>query len=407
MRVLHVLSDLDQKSGGPLRAVLDLSAAAIHHGLNSEVLGFGPICIPDNPLPKQLIHSLPTSFGRKFAYCPELRDWCEANLRYYDGVVLHGMWSYPLWRVSKQCLRSGTPYACFPHGMLDIWSVRKQGFLKHLKKTIYWELIEKHILAGACEVFFTTERELENARRTFPFPQHGRILVPYGMATAPPVAASSPANAVRQPRTARVALFLGRVHPKKNVETLIRAWALARPPQEWRLVIAGPASAPYLRRLRALVNRLKLDRAVEFTGHVSGAAKRYLFRRAEWFLLPSYQENFGIAVLEAAAAGCAITISREVYLSDYFPSPSEVLSTELDDWVAFLKNRMPDREWRHTVANATQRTLAARFDFEKVTRAWAETLQGTFKPVSERASAEARSSVAGAAYGKGPGGFVA
>src|ERR1017187_9331323 len=143
MNILHVVGSLDQWSGGPLRAVLDLSAMALPRGLNSEIVGFGPIAVPDNPLPVGLIHCLPTRGPASYGYAPDLRQWCRENLKRFDVVMLHGMWSYANWAVSQECLAAGLPYIIFLHGMLDLWPVRGQGIWKRLKKTFYWHWREK------------------------------------------------------------------------------------------------------------------------------------------------------------------------------------------------------------------------------------------------------------------------
>src|SRR3954454_3797728 len=77
-RILHVLASLDQRYGGPLRAVLDLCAAGESLGVTSEVLGFGPLNVPDNPFPPERIHHLPST-GR-YCHSAELRPWLRKHL---------------------------------------------------------------------------------------------------------------------------------------------------------------------------------------------------------------------------------------------------------------------------------------------------------------------------------------
>jgi len=99
------------------------------------------------------------------------------------------------------------------------------------------------------------------------------------------------------------------------------------------------------------VNELGLREHVRFTGFVTGRDKAYLLRRSDWFLLPSKQENFGIAVLEAVEQDCAIAISDRVYIAESFRPDSEVLPLTMKDWVEFLRVRMIDQRWRsQTVA---------------------------------------------------------
>ena len=222
-----------------------------------------------------------------------------------------------------------------------------------------------------CASFFTLKRELRNATETFALPECTRLLVtPYGVAPRPLNCLKEPSARVNQGAHSKVALFLGRVHPKKRPDLLIKAWRGAGVGHEWRLVIAGDGDKAYLARLRKLVRLLKLEDVIQFVGAVAGADKQYLFQRASWFLLPSEQENFGIAVIEAIQAGCAIAVSDQVYLSDEFPAGSEILPVRLDAWVKFMHERMPDEIWRSSQARRVSEVLLPKFDSVKVAENW-------------------------------------
>lgn len=372
MKVLHVMPSLRQSYGGPLRAVLDLSARAAQFGLDSHILGFGPVDIPDNPLPMEAIHSLPITWSNRYCYSAGLNRWLRENITKFDGVVLHGMWTYPNWAAAAACRRLAVPYACFPHGMLEPWAVYKQGAWKLSKKLAYWKLIEESIFREARSVFFTTERERSLAEATFHMGGAHLILVPYGMETEP----IEPSAVTMQqfPDSWRVTLFLGRIHEKKNIAFLIDAWAAARPPAEWHLVIAGSGDDRLLAQLKKQVTRHGLDDHIHFTGFVAGADKSYLLRRAEWFVLPSRQENFGIAVLESIAAGCPVAISDQVFFAEMLHEKSEVLPLSMEAWVRFISERMQDLNWRNELMALDSRHLQVNLNIEKISRDWAHTL---------------------------------
>ena len=379
MRILHVLPSLDQRYGGPLRAVLDLSARSIALNLDSEVLGFGPVSIPDNPFPPEKIHKLPIGFPPSYAAAPGLPNWIAANLSRFDGVILHGMWLYPNWAFRKACRRAKIPYVCFPHGMLEPWAFYGQGLYKAVKKTVYWLLRERSIFKHASAVFFTTERERKLARETFTLPATSFIVVPYGVDCVGGGRSAEPANPdLKISATRKVALFLGRVHPKKNVDLLIEAWAGAKPDPSWLLIVAGHGEAAYRRKLEQIVTRYRLQDQVRFVGAVAGADKAYLFGRASWFLLPSSQENFGISVLEAINARCPVVVSDQVYLSDDFHAHSEVLPVRLDAWIEFLRDRMPDEQHRQRLVQMDRDYLVPKFSIDTVTRNWTTTIVKVF-----------------------------
>jgi glycosyltransferase involved in cell wall biosynthesis len=378
MRVLHVLPSLDQSYGGPLRAVLDLSAHSQSTVFQSDILGFGLPNIPDNPVPWKQIHSLKASFPRGYCYSRVLPKWLHANLYLYDGVILHGMWLYPNWAVSRACRALRKPYIYFPHGMLEPWSVFRQGPLKAVKKVVYWQLFERKIVEGATTAVFTTQREQQLASATFTLPKVPSTVVPYGVAVAgDPVNRPSNASLLLRPEES-IALFLGRLHPKKNLPFLIRAWANARLGPTWRLLVAGPGERSYVSKLQRLARTLGVGQQVSFVSMVSGSDKSYLLQHAKWFLLPSQQENFGNAVLEAIQHGCPVAVSDQVYLSEFFHEAAEVLPLSHDAWVDFIRHRMTDERRRFQIIEMDRTHLLARFNIAKVSKQWAESLTEIF-----------------------------
>ena len=378
MRILHVLQSLDQQYGGPIRAVLDLSARSVPLGLESEIVGFGLVSIPDNPLPGERIHELPISFPRCYNYSRGFSGWLEENLGRFDGVILHGMWLYPNRAAARACRRARVPYVCFPHGMLEPWALYGQGPVKAVKKSVYWLLRERMVFRDASAVFFTTERERSLAQRTFALPDTSFIVVPYGVDRAGVVPGLPDRPEIGIPANRKMALFLGRVHPKKNVHFLVEAWAKSGMGPNWELVIAGPVEPAYRRTLDHLIQIYNIQAQVRFVGAVSGNDKSYLLGRASWFLLPSKQENFGISVLEAVNAGCPVAISDQVYLSDYFHDKSEILPLQMEAWVGFLRDRMPDEQHRQAMVRLDREFLVPKFSMDAVTRNWARTINEVF-----------------------------
>jgi glycosyltransferase involved in cell wall biosynthesis len=374
MRILHVTGSLEQKAGGPVRALLDLSARAFAHGLHSEIVGFGPFNIPDNPLPREYIHALPVQFPRRYWYSRQARSWARKNLPRYDGIVLHTPWLYPNWVFAQEAARMRIPYACFPHGMVEPWPVYKQGPWKALKKALYWQTRERWIWARAKCIFFTTAREMDRARATFTISHRSLIVIPYGVDVITRKIELPENRSLTQADDRQIALFLGRLHPKKNVELLIEAWAAAKTPGCWHLVIAGPGEPNYVGRIRALIERRGLAAHVHLFDLVTGRDKEYLLSRADWFLLPSRHENFGIAVLEAMGRECAVAVSNEVHIAEYFHDDSVVLPLELESWTRFMRTGMLDPRLRKRIVELDGRLVLPKFGVEKVAADWARAL---------------------------------
>jgi glycosyltransferase involved in cell wall biosynthesis len=378
MKVLHVLSSLEQSYGGPLRAILDMSARGSDFGVEAHVVGPGPLDVPDNPLPSNAIQSLPLGFPRSYRYAPQLRAWLRRNLHTYDGVVLHGMWTYPTWAAYRECQKIGKQYICFPHGMLEPWPVLGQGRLKAAKKLIYWRLRENEILRHGAAVLFTSQRESQLSQSTFSLPRMRRVVVPLAVSVIQDCVAKPDNPRIEIREGLKAALFLGRLHPKKNVAFLVRAWAESQPPDDWMLVLAGPGEPGYVQSLVQLIEELNLEGKVVLTGLVTGRDKAYLFQRSSWFLLPSSQENFGIAPLEAILYGCPVVLSDRVYLSEFLHDRSEILPLTSQAWTEFFRYRMGDEVRRQSLIDLDRRFVASRFEVDRVAREWALVLRDLF-----------------------------
>lgn len=378
MKVLHVLPSLDQESGGPLRSVFSLASFAQVYGLESEVVGVGEVHVQDNALQNSLIHSCRGGAKSLYSYSPFLRRWLRSNVKRFDGVVLHGMWVYPNWAAAQECIRSDVPYACFPHGMLEPWAVSGQGWWKLLKKHIYWHLAEKKVFYRAEGALFATRREYELARTVFRLSCLSAILPPFGVDTTAELAANSPSERVLKATAYKYVLILGRIHPKKNLSFLFRAWAQSKKQEGWRLVVAGPGEDGYVIALKNLAKSLEIQNDVIFMEFVSGDDKRYLLQNAKWLVLPSKQENFGIVVLEALQNGCPVAISDQVFLADELKSGAVTLKLRLDDWIRFFSGKMSDESYRRKCVETGRESVSCNYNIRTIAKLWVAALGALF-----------------------------
>jgi glycosyltransferase involved in cell wall biosynthesis len=231
-------------------------------------------------------------------------------------VIVNGIWQYHT-LAARRAIAGRRPYVVFAHGMLDPYFMRRFP-LKHLKKLPYWILFERKNLDLAEAVCFTSEEEMRVAGEGFPFRSHfKRIVVPYGT-----IGPQGEPEALKQaffnacPSIAGKAylLFLGRVHPKKGCDLLLEAYARTSP-QNIELVMAGPDEVGWTSELSEQASRLGISAKVHWTGTLRGDAKWGAFYGAEAFILPSHQENFGIAVADALACGTIPLISDKVNIA--------------------------------------------------------------------------------------------
>ncbi len=241
--------------------------------------------------------------------------WLRSNASRYNAVIVNGIWQYHSFGTWQALHGTQTPYVLFTHGMLDPW-FKKEYPLKHAKKWMYWPWAEYRVLRDARAVLFTCEEERRLARESFWLYKCNEVVVSYG--TAKP---EGDAEAEKREFLAhypdlqgkRLALFMGRIHPKKGCDLLIEAYAkvLGQDP-DWHLVIAGPDQVGLRENLHYRAAELGIAPRITWTGMLSGTMKWGALRSAEVFVLPSHQENFGIAVAEALAAGTPTLISNKV-----------------------------------------------------------------------------------------------
>ena len=373
MQILHVLDSIDPRYGGPVRAVVDLSERAREHGIESHYAAFAPM-VPKHPVP--YTHIFKTEWPSSYRYCRDFVPWLHKNLSRFDGVVLHSLWLYWGWAASRECARLRVPYACFPHGMLEPWPVRGQGWKKRIKKELYWKWRESKVIAGARCLLFTTSRELHLAKRTFRLPQIPMFVVPYGSSTSTRPVGSKP-EGLQHLEGRKYVLFFGRLHPKKNPELLIRAWAQAAP-KDWLLILAGPSEPKYRERLKKLVTQFEMNNRVQFLDFVDGARKAWLLTNASWFVLPSSQENFAVAVLEAIQHGCPAAVSDQVAIAEKLPAQTPKLRTILEDWVTFFREQASDENFRTQIRDAQARLAREHFNMETLAHGWSDALLRAF-----------------------------
>jgi glycosyltransferase involved in cell wall biosynthesis len=271
-----------------------------------------------------------------------------ANCTRFDGVIVNGIWQYHA-LAARRAVAGRRPYVVFAHGMLDPY-FRNHYPLKHLKKLIYWTLYEGKNLHLAESVCFTSDEEMRTAAEGFPLWSFKKSVVPYG--TIGP--SGEPALLKRAFQAACPAaaakpflLFLGRLHPKKGCDLLLEAFARTAP-EGMDLVITGPDEVGWMAELQAQAARLGLANRVHWTGALRGDAKWGAFYSAEAFILPSHQENFGIAVADALACGTIPLISDKVNIaSDVAADGAALVQSDTIEGTARLIERfvaLPDTE---------------------------------------------------------------
>jgi glycosyltransferase involved in cell wall biosynthesis len=343
-------------------------------GYIGEVVTFDD---PEAPFLKDIefpIHALgPVS--TTYGYNNRLVPWIKANRHRYDGVVVNGLWQYCGLAARRALSGTATPYLVFSHGMLDPYF--KRAFpLKHLKKWHYWLLAEYWNLRRAYRVLFTSETEKQLAEESFWLHRWNPFVVPYGAkgpAGDPETLKQSFFEKCPQVQGKRHLLFLGRIHRKKGCDMLIDAFAeVAASNPDLHLVMAGPDQQQWSVDLQEVAAKAGIADRIHWPGMITGDAKWGAFYAAEAFILPSHQENFGIAVAEAMACGTPVLLADKVNIAEEIAADGAGLM-ELDTpegtlrllqrWIA-----MPAHE-RSRMAEQALHSFRLRYDSQQTARA--------------------------------------
>jgi glycosyltransferase involved in cell wall biosynthesis len=247
---------------------------------------------------------------REFAYSRALTAWLGRNMDRYDLVHVHAFFSYASTRAMVIARRKKIPYLVRPLGLLCEWSLQQRA----LRKQLYLALIERRNLNGSVALEFTAEQELAEAA-PLRLKAPGFVL-PFGLDPPPdiPDARERLRRLIHAPSDEPVLLFLSRLHPKKGLHDLLRAAGMLAG-RRFSVVVAGSGPTAYETQVKAQAAAGPLRGRVHFVGFAQGQTKQILLQGADLFALTSYSESFGIAVMEALAAGLPALVTPAVPLA--------------------------------------------------------------------------------------------
>lgn len=302
MRPLITIASLASSAGGPSVAVSRLTeslgaALGAVDFLTTDYLDLSAIELKGAGVRRYLIEG---KYFRplKFRY-PAIggREFLELMQKVAPDIIHdHGIWLRFNHLVASSARVLSIPRVLSTHGTLDTWSIKHKGW----KKRVALQLYQRRDLESANCLQVNSIEEAINLRN-FGLKQP-IALIPNGI-DLPKCLALPGENEIKN------FLFLGRLHPIKNIDLIIRAFSLLTR-QDWKLHIAGPDEGGYRSKLEALVHDLDLSNNIHFHGAVSGEQKEGLFLETDTLLLVSKTENFGIAAAEALSYGIPVIASK-------------------------------------------------------------------------------------------------
>ena len=312
-KVLHIIPSLAAIHGGPTTAVIEMMEALNAMGFSNAVALSDDdgrrrrlsADAPERQIKDRFYFPKQSDF---YTYTPSMAGWLNTHVTNFDLVHIHGLFSHVNILAGRACRRHNIPYLITPHGMANRYGMRH----KRLRKMISFRLFEQRLLNQAHMVHLTSLDEardfadlnISTATRIIPL----AVRSVSGNTTATKADAKSRQKDKSRPYQI---LFMGRLHPIKNIEAVIAA--LAQPDMSYyHLHICGEGAPKYVNQLKAYAEQLGVAEQVTWRGFISGSEKVRLFTKSDIFVLPSFSESFGISAIEALSAGLPLVLSRHV-----------------------------------------------------------------------------------------------
>ena len=282
MKINHTITSIDKSTGGPARSVTHLISEILDN--NSNINLDLTTLNSENPIIR--------TFGKEnsniYFYNNKVKFFKE-----YDIYHAQGIWQKSMHLMAKEAINKNRPYVITIRGMLEPWSLQQGA----LKKKIALKLYQYKDLKRATCLHATAEMEVESIRKLGL--KNPIAMIPNGVNIH-----EFPKTEPKKAEEKKKILFLSRIHPKKGIENLIKAWIdlSDQIKQDWYIDIVGNGDENYINNLKQIIIDNKLEKQINIIPPVFGDEKIKIYREANLFVLPTYSENFGIVIAEALAS---------------------------------------------------------------------------------------------------------
>jgi glycosyltransferase involved in cell wall biosynthesis len=311
---------------------------------------------------------------RYYLTSPSLYRALRSTIPNVDIVHIHSVYLFHSTVGAYLCRRFGVPYVIRPHGTLDPYLRNRH----RVRKWFHEIIVERHSFRRAAAIQFTAAEEMALASQSRPgrrlLKNAAGAIVPNGVAVPEAFEPGAPGADIdgllrRFPKLGgkRIVLFLGRINFKKGFDLLAAAFArLCADRDDIHLLIAGPDNEGYALRVQECLRADNISDRVTFTGMLRGAFKNAAFEIAEIFVLPSYSENFGIAVVEAMAVGLPVIVSDRVNIWREIANASAGLVVECDaaELTTAMSTLLDDSELRRSMGERGRQLVQQSFTWE-------------------------------------------
>ena len=310
MKTLHIISSVDIKMGGTVSALMNILRVEKNIGMDATV-----VTLKANELDPSLkdlatFIIISPSFPARFSRSKYANLWLHENARSFDIAFIHSIWGIIQIEASRILHHLRIPFSIWPHAALDPFDLQKKKYLKKILGPIFI----RPMLDNSKAIICTTKLESERLERYGATDKTRVLPLPIS-----PLSAPGDRERFRKRYLLTnddfVLLFLSRIDYKKGLNLLIPSLnRISSNHPNIKLIIAGSDTNGYKRNVRAWIREYELEDRVIMSGFLSGQDRLDAFAGSECFVLPSMNENFGIAIVEALSAGLPVLISDHVYI---------------------------------------------------------------------------------------------
>ncbi|MGB2705792.1 MAG: glycosyltransferase [Candidatus Omnitrophota bacterium] len=387
MKVLHVIPSVAAVRGGPSEAVLEITKALNKRGIQAEIAttndnGDGLLDVPlgvrtiykDVPVWFFSRFSPPFRPLREYVFSTQLTGWLWKNITKYQLIHVHALFSYVTTAVMIISRLKNIPYIIRPNGMLCEWSLRQRV----LQKNVYLALFERENIEKSRMIEFTSIQEKKEASSLGFKPDS--FILPYALhrPSSIPEARKLLREFLKVPQDEPVILFISRLHLKKGLDPLIPALGKIKD-SRFVFVVAGSGSRDYEVKINNLLSASDIHSRTHCVGFVQGRTKELFLQGADIFVLPSYSESFGLAVLEAMACRLPVVITDRVGIYTDVKEYGAGIVTRCDAGEAAwaIGKLLNDENLRKSMGENGKRLAEERFTWDKV----ADKLVGVYREI--------------------------
>jgi glycosyltransferase involved in cell wall biosynthesis len=362
MKVLHVIPSVSPRDGGPSRAIADIERALVTRGIEVTTVTTNDArdtnsCAVECGVPIKTAGVTRWYFPRNstiYKTSFPMASWLRRNIDAFDVVHAHALFSFAPIIAAFIARRAGVPYVLRPLGVLNQYGMtHNHPWFKRLS----FAAIERPLLEDAGAVHFTSQAELAHAERLRLSCR--AVVIPLGIDQGGAVGKSSPTRSANDTSESHL-LFLSRIDPIKNLESLLHAVSCLRTRQP-RLIldIVGDGDESYVDELKSLAAKLAISEHVRWHGYLDGQRKDQIIAAATAFVLPSFSESFGVAVVEALAAGLPCIVSSEVAVNQEIKAAGAgiVVGTDIESIAAGIDDLLANKD-RYAAFRSAAVTLA-------------------------------------------------